>query len=89
MTMLCFCEVAPTYLHNTLIPILIQDKAHKRYLLMSLDQRQKMLKNLRKTNYPVFEKTCKELGIEYTFPPPYHRKIHRRLATKKALCIQV
>lgn len=66
-----------------------KDKAHKRYLLMSIDKRQKMLKNLRKTNYPVFEKTCKELGIEYTFPPPYHRKIHRRLATKKALCIRV
>ncbi|XP_023556812.1 28S ribosomal protein S15, mitochondrial [Octodon degus] len=43
-----------------------KDKAHKRYLLMSIDQRNKMLKNLRKTNYSVFEKICKELGIEYT-----------------------
>lgn len=24
----------------------------------------------------IFEKTCKELGIEYTFPPPYHREVH-------------
>ena len=77
------------YIILKVVPILIQDKAHKRYLLMSIDKRQKMLKNLRKTNYPVFEKTCKELGIEYTFPPAYHRKIHRRLATKKALCIRV
>ena len=77
------------YIILKVIPILTQDKAHKRYLLMSIDQRQKMLKNLRKTNYPVFEKTCKELGVEYTFPPPYHRKVHRRLAAKKALCIRV
>ncbi|XP_045332713.1 28S ribosomal protein S15, mitochondrial [Leopardus geoffroyi] len=66
-----------------------KDKTHKRYLLMSIDQRNKMLKNLRKTNYSVFEKICKELGIEYTFPPPYHRKAHHRWATKKALCIRV
>ncbi|XP_011356370.1 28S ribosomal protein S15, mitochondrial [Pteropus vampyrus] len=66
-----------------------KDKTHKRYLLMSIDRRKKMLKNLRKTNYNVFEKTCKELGIEYTFPPLYHRKAHRRWVTKKALCIQV
>ncbi|KAF6110188.1 mitochondrial ribosomal protein S15 [Phyllostomus discolor] len=56
---------------------------------MSIDQRKKMLKNLRKTNYKVFEKTCKELGIEYTFPPLYYRKAHRRWVTKKALCIRV
>ncbi|KAF6345123.1 mitochondrial ribosomal protein S15 [Rhinolophus ferrumequinum] len=66
-----------------------KDKAHKRYLLMSIDQRKKMLKNLRKTNYNVFEKTCKELGIAYTFPPLYYRKAHRRWVTKKALCIRV
>lgn len=66
-----------------------KDKAHKRYLLMSIDQRKKMLKNLRKTNYEVFEKTCRELGIEYTFPPLYYRRAHRRFLAKKALCIQV
>ncbi|XP_006158671.1 28S ribosomal protein S15, mitochondrial [Tupaia chinensis] len=66
-----------------------KDKAHKRYLLMSIDQRKKMLKNLRNTNYDVFEKTCRELGIEYTFPPLYYRTAHRRFVTKKALCIQV
>ncbi|XP_077006380.1 small ribosomal subunit protein uS15m [Tamandua tetradactyla] len=66
-----------------------KDKAHKRYLLMSIDQRKKMLKNLRKTNYDVFEKICKELGIEYTFPPLYYRTAHRRWVTKKALCIRV
>ena len=53
-----------------------KDKTHKRYLLMSIDQRKKMLKNLRKTNYNVFEKTCKVLGIEYTFPPLYLSLIH-------------
>ena len=66
-----------------------KDEAHKRYLLLSIDQRKKMLKNLRKTNYAVFEKTCRELGIEYTFPPVYYRKAHHRWVTKKALCIRV
>ncbi|XP_029805515.1 28S ribosomal protein S15, mitochondrial isoform X1 [Suricata suricatta] len=66
-----------------------KDKTHKRYLLMSIDQRNKMLKDLRKTNYSVFEKVCKELGLEYTIPPLYRRKAHRRLAAKKALCIRV
>uniref|UniRef100_A0A2K6EZ59 Small ribosomal subunit protein uS15m n=1 Tax=Propithecus coquereli TaxID=379532 RepID=A0A2K6EZ59_PROCO len=66
-----------------------KDKAHKRYLLIAIDQRKKMLKNLRNTNYDVFEKTCRELGIEYTFPPLYYRTAHRRFVTKKALCIRV
>nr|XP_004665194.1 28S ribosomal protein S15, mitochondrial [Jaculus jaculus] len=66
-----------------------KDKAHKRFLLMSIDQRKKMLKNLRMTNFEVFEKTCRELGIEYTFPPLYYRRAHRRFLTKKALCIRV
>lgn len=48
-----------------------------------------MLKNLRKTNYNVFEKACKELGIVYTIPPLHIQKNHRRFMTKKALCIQV
>ena len=56
---------------------------------MSIDQRKKMLTNLRKTNYKVFEKTCKELGIEYTIPPLYRQRVHRRWVTKKALCIRV
>ncbi|XP_024593983.1 28S ribosomal protein S15, mitochondrial-like [Neophocaena asiaeorientalis asiaeorientalis] len=66
-----------------------KDKSHKRYLMMSIGQRKKMLKNLRKTNYTVFEKTCRELGIEYTFPPLYYRKTHLHWVTKKALCIRV
>ncbi|XP_028937373.1 28S ribosomal protein S15, mitochondrial [Ornithorhynchus anatinus] len=66
-----------------------KDKAHKRYLLMSVDQRKKMLKNLRQTNYEVFEKACKELGIEYTFPPLYYRTATRRWVAKKALCLRV
>lgn len=83
--------VAPTYLYDTdsYVPTASQDKTHKRYLLMSIDQRNKMLKQLRKTNYSVFEKTCQQLGIEYTIPPLYHRKPHRRWAAKKALCIRV
>ncbi|XP_068924056.1 small ribosomal subunit protein uS15m [Petaurus breviceps papuanus] len=66
-----------------------KDKAHKRYLLMSIDQRKKLLKKLRQTNFEVFEKICKDLGIEYTFPPLYYRPAHRRWVTKKAFCIKV
>uniref|UniRef100_H0XTG9 Small ribosomal subunit protein uS15m n=1 Tax=Otolemur garnettii TaxID=30611 RepID=H0XTG9_OTOGA len=66
-----------------------KDKTHKRHLLMGIDQRKKMLKNLRKTNYDVFEKICRELGIEHTFPPLYYQRAHRRYVTKKALCIWV
>ncbi|CAH6790859.1 28S ribosomal protein S15, mitochondrial [Phodopus roborovskii] len=66
-----------------------KDKAHKRHLLMSIDRRNKMLKFLRQTNYDVFEKTCKELGVEYTLPPLHFQKVHRRFLAKKALCIRV
>ncbi|XP_042534435.1 28S ribosomal protein S15, mitochondrial [Dipodomys spectabilis] len=66
-----------------------KDKAQKRHLLMSTAKRRKMLKNLRKINYDVFEKICKELGIEYTITPLYCRKAHRRLLIKKALCLRV
>ncbi|XP_044527430.1 28S ribosomal protein S15, mitochondrial [Gracilinanus agilis] len=66
-----------------------KDKAHKRWLLMSIDQRKKLLKNLRQTNFEVFEKTCKDLGIEYTIPPRYNQPKHRRWVAKKAFCIKV
>ncbi|KAH0503250.1 28S ribosomal protein S15, mitochondrial [Microtus ochrogaster] len=66
-----------------------KDKAHKRHLLMSIDRRNKMLKLLRQTNYEVFEKACKELGVEYTIPPLHAQKVHRRILAKKALCIRV
>nr|XP_034359859.1 28S ribosomal protein S15, mitochondrial isoform X2 [Arvicanthis niloticus] len=66
-----------------------KDKAHKRHLQISIDKRKKLLKMLRQTNYDVFEKTCKELGVEYTVPPLHFQKVHRRFLAKKALCIQV
>ncbi|XP_072466123.1 small ribosomal subunit protein uS15m [Notamacropus eugenii] len=66
-----------------------KDKAHKRLLLMSIDRRKKLLKKLRQTNFEVFEKICKELSIEYTFPPLYYRPAHRRWMAKKAFCIKV
>uniref|UniRef100_A0A8I6A3V9 Small ribosomal subunit protein uS15m n=1 Tax=Rattus norvegicus TaxID=10116 RepID=A0A8I6A3V9_RAT len=66
-----------------------KDKVHKRHLLMSIDQRKKFLRLLRQTNYDVFEKTCKELGVEYALPPLHFQRVHRRFLAKKALCIQV
>ncbi|XP_072535856.1 small ribosomal subunit protein uS15m [Salminus brasiliensis] len=66
-----------------------KDKAGKRWMLMSIDRRNKMLKELRKTHYDAFEKVCQELGITYTFPQQYYRRATQRWLTKKALCIKV
>lgn len=41
-----------------------------------------MLKNFCNTN-SIFEKMCKELGLEYTFPPVHNRKSHRLLGDQK------
>ncbi|KAI4897444.1 hypothetical protein NFI96_022314 [Prochilodus magdalenae] len=65
-----------------------KDKANKRWMLMSIDQRNKKLKVLRRTHYEAFEKVCQELGISYTFPPEYYRRATRRWLAKKALCIK-
>ncbi|XP_072890705.1 small ribosomal subunit protein uS15m [Hemitrygon akajei] len=66
-----------------------KDKTNKRHMLMAIDRRKKLLKYLRRTRYEVFENVCTQLGIQYTFPPEYYRKVTRRWAAKKALCIKV
>ncbi|XP_074509198.1 small ribosomal subunit protein uS15m [Sebastes fasciatus] len=66
-----------------------KDKANKRRMLMSIDRRKKLLKNLRLVNYDSFEKVCEQLGITYTFPPEYYRRATRRWLAKKAFCIKV
>ncbi|GCB78966.1 hypothetical protein scyTo_0020733, partial [Scyliorhinus torazame] len=66
-----------------------KDKTHKRYMLMAIDRRKKLLKYLRRTRYNVFENVCTQLGIQYTFPPEYYRKVTQRWAAKKAFCIRV
>ncbi|XP_029306522.1 small ribosomal subunit protein uS15m [Cottoperca gobio] len=66
-----------------------KDKANKRRMLMAIDRRKKLLKNLRLVNYHAFEKVCEQLGITYTFPPEYHRRVTRRWLAKKAFCIKV
>ncbi|XP_046704109.1 28S ribosomal protein S15, mitochondrial [Silurus meridionalis] len=66
-----------------------KDKANKRWMLMSIDRRKKLLKYLRSSRYDAFEKVCTELGITYTFPPEYYRRATRRWLAKKALCIKV
>lgn len=66
-----------------------KDKANKRRMLMAIDQRKKLLKNLRLVRYDAFEKVCEELGITYTFPPEYYRRVTRRWLAKKAFCIKV
>ncbi|XP_025071644.1 granulocyte colony-stimulating factor receptor [Alligator sinensis] len=66
-----------------------KDTRNRRVMLMAIDQQQKMLKYLRCTRYDIFENTCKQLGIEYTFPPPYHRKVTRLWLAKKAFCLKV
>uniref|UniRef100_A0A7M4E306 Small ribosomal subunit protein uS15m n=1 Tax=Crocodylus porosus TaxID=8502 RepID=A0A7M4E306_CROPO len=65
-----------------------KDARNRRMMLMAIDQRKKILKYLRRTRYDVFENTCKQLDIEYTFPPPYCRKVTKLWLVKKAFCLQ-
>ncbi|NWU39024.1 RT15 protein, partial [Hylia prasina] len=66
-----------------------KDKRNRRFLLMALDRRRKMLGYLRRVNYGTFENTCKELHIQYSPPQPYARRLTKRWLVKKALCIKV
>ncbi|KAG1948208.1 28S ribosomal protein S15, mitochondrial [Pimephales promelas] len=66
-----------------------KDKANKRWMLMTIDSRKKKLKFLRRTRYESFVKVCQELGITYTFPPEYYRRVTRRWLAKKAFCNKV
>ncbi|XP_040900728.1 28S ribosomal protein S15, mitochondrial [Toxotes jaculatrix] len=66
-----------------------KDKANKRRMLMAIDRRKKLLKHLRLVRYDAFVKVCKQLGITYTFPPEYYRRVTRRWLAKKAFCIKV
>ncbi|XP_074539920.1 small ribosomal subunit protein uS15m [Halichoeres trimaculatus] len=66
-----------------------KDKANKRRMLMAIDKRKKLLKNLRLVNFDSFETVCEQLGITYTFPPEYYRRVTRRWLAKKAFCIKV
>lgn len=56
---------------------------------MDLDRRRKMLGYLRRVNYSTFEKTCRELDIQYSPPQPYSRRVTKRWLLKKALSIKV
>lgn len=58
-------------------------------MLMAIDKRKKLLKKLRLVRYDAFEKVCEQLGITYTFPPEYYRRVTRRWLAKKAFCIKV
>ncbi|XP_017270772.1 28S ribosomal protein S15, mitochondrial [Kryptolebias marmoratus] len=66
-----------------------KDKANKRRMLMSIDKRKKLLKNLRLVRYEAFERVCEQLGITYTFPPEYYRRATKRWQAKKAFSIKV
>ncbi|XP_008320902.1 small ribosomal subunit protein uS15m [Cynoglossus semilaevis] len=66
-----------------------KDKANKRRMLMAIDRRKKMLKKLRLVRYDSFERVCEQLGITYTFPPEYYRRVTRRWLAKKALCLKI
>uniref|UniRef100_A0A3P9NF72 Small ribosomal subunit protein uS15m n=1 Tax=Poecilia reticulata TaxID=8081 RepID=A0A3P9NF72_POERE len=66
-----------------------KDKANKRRMLMAIDRRKKLLKNLRLVRFDTFERVCEQLGIVYTFPPEYYRRATRRWLAKKEFCIKV
>lgn len=58
-------------------------------MLMAIDRRKKLLKNLRLVRYDAFEKVCEQLGITYSFPPLYYRRATHRWIAKKAFCLKV
>ncbi|NXL34196.1 RT15 protein, partial [Glaucidium brasilianum] len=66
-----------------------KDKSNRRRMLMAMDRRKKLLTYLRRVRYDTFERTCKQLNIQYTLPPPYTRKMTKRWLVKKAFCIKV
>lgn len=66
-----------------------KDKANKRRMLMAIDKRKKLLKQLRLVRFDAFENVCEQLGITYTFPPEYYRRATRRWLAKKAFCLKV
>ncbi|NWW12498.1 RT15 protein, partial [Oreocharis arfaki] len=66
-----------------------KDKKNRRYMLMGLDRRRKMLGYLRRVNYSTFENTCKQLDIQYSPPQPYARRVTKRWLVKKAFCMKV
>ncbi|KAL8220370.1 UNVERIFIED_CONTAM: hypothetical protein K2H54_044340, partial [Gekko kuhli] len=63
-----------------------KDKENRRKMMMVIDRRNLLLKALRNREYDVFVNTCKQLNIEYTFPPLYCRRATRRWLVKKDLC---
>ncbi|NXC03992.1 RT15 protein, partial [Orthonyx spaldingii] len=66
-----------------------KDKRNRRFMLMDVDRRRKLLGYLRRVNYGTFESTCRELDIQYCPPQPYPRHVTKRWLVKKALCIKV
>uniref|UniRef100_A0ABM5ET57 Small ribosomal subunit protein uS15m n=1 Tax=Pogona vitticeps TaxID=103695 RepID=A0ABM5ET57_9SAUR len=62
-----------------------KDKATYRCLLMAIDRRKQLLGYLRRSRYDVFEKTCKELDIEYVLPVQYRQRRSRRYLIKREL----
>ncbi|NXI48009.1 RT15 protein, partial [Galbula dea] len=66
-----------------------KDKNNRRRMLMDIDRRNKLLSYLRRVRYGAFENTCRQLGIQYTLPPPYCRRVTKRWLVKKAFCMKV
>ncbi|NXS13938.1 RT15 protein, partial [Neodrepanis coruscans] len=66
-----------------------KDKSNRRRMLMDVDRRRKLLGYLRRVRYNTFENTCQQLGIHYSPPPAYTRRVTKRWLVKKAFCIKV
>ncbi|XP_071432795.1 small ribosomal subunit protein uS15m [Pithys albifrons albifrons] len=66
-----------------------KDKNNRRQMLMAVDRRKKLLSYLRRVRYDTFENTCKQLGIQYSLPPAYRRRVTKRWLVKKAFCMKV
>ncbi|NXM06002.1 RT15 protein, partial [Tyrannus savana] len=66
-----------------------KDKNNRRRMLMAMDKRKKLLGYLRRVRFDTFENTCQQLGIQYSLPAPYTRRVTKRWLVKKAFCVKV
>ncbi|KAJ7424831.1 Protein OSCP1 [Pitangus sulphuratus] len=66
-----------------------KDKNNRRRMLMDMDKRKKLLGYLRRVRFDTFENTCQQLGIQYSLPAPYRRRVTKRWLVKKAFCVKL
>ncbi|XP_022098177.1 28S ribosomal protein S15, mitochondrial-like [Acanthaster planci] len=65
-----------------------RDKSNKQKLLILIARRRKFIKILRRRNFDLANRLLDKLGLEYTPPPRYIRRVTRRSLEKKTVVEQ-